>query len=162
MEDSVEEDLALSVLDAFGVVASVLGVFGFGLVDAITFHSIILKFTLIKIAIGKEHDSASIHGVLVEMALVLGAIGKVVGTESLLHSIDKGAFIEFSIGVDLWSFAVGDAVFELSAVDYFCLGVGDFVEGRVFEGVPLEIVGDLLERLGLEGLAAGRWLVSHC
>ena len=155
MEGSVEEDFALSMLDTFAVVASVLGVFGFGLVNAITFHGIILEFALINIAVGKKHDSAPIHGVVVKLALVLGAISKAVGTESLLDSIDKGAFVEVSVGVDFGSFAMGDAVFKLSTVDDFGLVVGDFVEGGVVESVPLEGVGDLVEVLGLEGLAAG-------
>ena len=53
------------------------------------------------------------------------------------------------------------SIFELSSVSDFGITKYNFVEGGVVERLPVERVGDFIECLGLEGLAAVSGIVSH-
>lgn len=78
IKHTVEEYLSLAVFYSFWVVASILRVLGFGLVNTKTFHGILLELSFVNITVWKQHHSLSLHFVTDEISLVLATVCKAV------------------------------------------------------------------------------------
>jgi hypothetical protein len=161
VQNSIKQDFALSMLRSLQVVPAILRVLSLAFVNPKSFHRILLELSLVNIAIRKHHHTSPLHGVFYKRSLVLAAIRKAVSAKPLLETIDKGSFVHVAVGMNLSTFSMRNVVFELSLVHDFGFMVDNLVVRRVGEEIPIERVGNFVESLRLEILAAAIGVVSH-
>lgn len=161
VQNSIKQDFALSMLRSLQVVPAILRVLSLAFVNPKSFHRILLELSLVNIAIRKHHHTSPLHGVFYKRSLVLAAIRKAVSAKPLLETIDKGSFVHVAVGMNLSTFSMRNVVFELSLVHDFGFMVENLVVRRVGEEIPIERVGNFVESLRLEILAAAIGVVSH-
>lgn len=161
MQNSIKQDFALSMLRSLQVVPAILRVLSLAFVNPKSFHRILLELSLVNISIRKHHHTPPLHRVFYKRTLVLAAIRKAVSAKPLLEPIVKVPFIHVAVRMNLSTFSMRNVVFELPFVHDFGFVVDNLVERRVGEEIPLDRVGNFVESLRLEILAAVIGVVSH-